>query len=572
MRATLRLLSAELLKGLGKQGVRKRPGQRARQRQRRRDGCEETWVEGGARPPPPPPPKPTPRPRDASPVHESVTRRVRNTPLTAEEDRAAGHKAKTEAFLATNRPVRTQEFHRDFSNTVVRTRGAKVSPFVHKEAILKLHASQGDPYHGFGSCSDSEGAAVIITMELRHTDGGAGRRQVNATPSESRNLAPKLRSKVQLMERNGFDIGLETHNACLYVLKMHQLFRQCVYWMTWMEEVYHTKPDVKAYNTTLAAHVKASPADVVPLFTQMLKGGPTPNAATYTILLQVVPEDRLEATLEYKQKSGFKPDIFDYNTILGRCRSYAELEPWLKRMEEGGMGWDKFTLGGILKALAPLGDVQRAEEAFAKATDTYRVQHDTSMYTALLGVYQRTQSWDGFAAVWRRMFAAKVRPNRHTYLCKARMLTRCASPASAAAHLEEVEAMLTSAELANALSPAIWTEVFRSLAKTRDVKGAHKMGAAMFLLKPKLPQELHIAYRAAAKEEYKAVNFEKDKNLSIWQRAESTYATRKVMQGRNERRGTETGHHRSRSGPPVSGKGGGGGGGGGDRAPVPRLL
>eukprot|EP01061_Rhynchopus_euleeides_P015896 TRINITY_DN27008_c0_g1_i1.p1 TRINITY_DN27008_c0_g1~~TRINITY_DN27008_c0_g1_i1.p1 ORF type:complete len:522 (+),score=37.05 TRINITY_DN27008_c0_g1_i1:47-1612(+) len=395
-----------------------------------------------------------------------------------------------------------------------------------KDAILQSLHDGKNPYKGFGDLTDEDAAAVLLTMELRRRSGTVGRRQVAAMPSECAHLSQTLKVKLKDLESSGFDVGVEALNACLYILKQHSLTLHCQGWLRWMQKAYMVAPNTKSYNLLLSSFVVTQPDDVIPTFKQMLQKGPQPDTVTYGILLRVIDYGNVRDVLNLKEDRGFPANAVDYNIIIGRASSFEEAKTWFDEMQAKSFPCDKFTLGGLLKACAHSGEIKNAEWAFETAREA-GVVLETTLYTALMGVYKSAQDYDGLTEVWTRMLQAGMKPDAHSYLTKVRLLKSRAVKAGdeSMCRLEET---VTSAELSGGLNPTVWEEVFNSYAKIGDAKGAQRMGRLMLDVKSKLPRRLLDAYRAAALQEFTTANLSRDQMAELWVTRESTYASRKM--------------------------------------------
>eukprot|EP00754_Rhynchopus_humris_P007115 Rhum_TRINITY_DN13338_c0_g1::Rhum_TRINITY_DN13338_c0_g1_i1::g.59352::m.59352 len=400
-----------------------------------------------------------------------------------------------------------------------------------KEAVAKELSAGRNPFRGYEGCggTDGEAAAVILTMGLRKAESEHGRRQVAVSPSEAAMLPRTLRRRLQVMEKFGYEIGVATHRACLYVLKQHLLYNQSRYWLGWMEKEYGLRPDAACYNTVMSCAVKGCPSDVPTLYAEMRAAGVAATDATFAVLLQASAYEAGPRILAAKAEQGLAPSAVDYNTLVGKAPDFTAAKVWVDALLREGFAADKFTVGGLLKVCARHGDVAGAQWAVSLAKRG-RVRLSTTLYTALLSVYAHSGDVAGFQGTWKLMRQGGMRPNQHTYLTKVRMLSAAARRPGDAA-MQELEATVTAAQLASCLSSPLWEAVFDVYAKVSDVAGAQKMGAFMAGCMPRLTPGLQEAYRRAALEVFSERTSKRDGRPStLWVTAskEQRYALGKT--------------------------------------------
>ena len=391
---------------------------------------------------------------------------------------------------------------------------ARRRPLTRREAAKELVARElsagRNPFRGYEGCggTDEEAGTVILTMGLRKAESEHGRRQVAVSPSEAAMLPRTLRRRLQIMEKFGYEIGVATHRACLYVLKQHLLYNQSRYWLGWMEKEFGTRPDAACYNTVMSCAVKGCPGDVPILYAEMRAAGVAATDATFAVLLQASAYEAGPRILAAKKEQGFAPSAVDYNTLVGKAPDFSAAKVWVDALLNEGFTADKYTVGGLLKVCARHGDVPSAQWAVSLAKRS-RVRLSTTLYTALLSVYAHNGDMLGFQGTWKLMRSSGMRPNQHTYLTKVRMLSAAARRTGDAA-MQELEATVTAAQLASCLSSTLWEAVFDVYAKVSDVAGAQRMGTFMAGCMPRLTPGLQEAYRKAALEVFRVRTSKRD--------------------------------------------------------------
>ncbi|KAJ9462140.1 hypothetical protein DIPPA_14868 [Diplonema papillatum] len=470
------------------------------------------------------------RPQNPSHVHRIPTAHTASSPYSAQKSEPSSASSGRHQHTGSPGTLTCSENAKVSSKTELLLASRRAS----SEATMAIKNAP-NPYTGYEACrgTDEEAAKVLYTTFLSASLDVSGvvnhkkldRKQMRGYASDYSALLNRLRKDIHLMDKRGFSVGILTINAGLYILKAHDLPYQCLYFLQWGRDVFHVKPDVKSYNIAMSATAKLREGHVQLLWKEMGALAIEPNDASYGVLLQNADMASVPAILREKQTKTLPIRLVDYNIIIGKCRSYYEAFPWLKRLQDEQHRPDRYTIGGLLKACSADGDTENVQAVMALAQQG-NVPLGTTLWTALLSVYAAAQDYDGFRDVWKRMRSANVAPNQHTYLVKARLLKVCVQ-APRDFYCRQVEELVEQAELALCSSTNMWIAVFEALTKVKDVRTANKLTQCLRTSHVKMTPELLKAFDAACLQPFEVAVADKS-NLPLWETSDSNWAMRKV--------------------------------------------